>query len=479
MWQYGAIHDPSERTSSTSSKEFIWHSWNHLVEESYEVAEYWYRKAIDTPNCGGLYGMNHQAENSLSFLLVTLGRYSEAAITYRILAEKEFIPAQLQMARLYRDGLGVTQSHKMSAKWFRKAANLGSAIGQFKMGIMYSHPVRTSSKSRYAKNKFNLPYDLKKSRTWYRKAAEQNHLSAMFNLAQSYQARPDRLPADTDESESMKWFQKAAVLGDTSAMYQVGSIYYRGDTPTFSSFKKAMAWFHKAILPNQDTLHPYGHADAIYWLGVMHFYGEGIEAMPFAANFYWKKASLQNHKKAENALLTNGESIRGTSSVLGNVPAGWHENGDSCSLSRLYCACQKNDTEEVDRLLLNPRETADANKPETLCNLAKDLSTPLLVASFRGYTSIVRRLLTENNIILSVNLQKSKDGMTPLLAACQKGHTKIVKLLLDVKGIDVNLPNTLDGASGLYFACQNGLIDIVKLLLGVYVEGQMFKRNAN
>ena len=455
MWQYGVIHDPSVRIS----KESNWNSWNHLVEESYELAEYWYRKATNTPNCDGTYGKNHQAENSLSFLLVTLGRYSEAAITYQILADKDFIPAQLQMARLYRDGLGVTKSHKMSAKWFRKAANLGSSIGQYKMGMMYSH--QTAHKS-------PLSYDIKKSRKWYRKAAEQNHLSAIYILAQSYQVRPGRLAADTNEFKSMKWFQKAAMLGDTGAMYEVGSIYYRGATPKFSSFKKAMEWFHKATTPNQDTLHPYGNADAIYWLGVMNFYGEGIEAMPFAANIYWMLASLQNHKKAENALLTNGDSVRETS-VLGNVcvTAGCDENGEPCILSRLYCACQKNDTEEVDRLLLNPRENADANKQETMCNLAKDLSTPLLVASFRGYTSMVIRLLSENNIILSLNLQESKDGMTPLLAACQQGHTQIVKLLLGVKGIDVNLPNALDGASGLYFACQNGYVDIVKLLLDV------------
>ena len=99
------------------------------------------------------------------------------------------------------------------------------------------------SKSRYhPKNKFNLSYNKKKSRKWYRKAAKQNHLSAIFNLAQSYQVHPDRLPADTNVSESMKWFQKAAMLGDTGAMYEIGSIYYRGDTPKFSSFQKAMEW---------------------------------------------------------------------------------------------------------------------------------------------------------------------------------------------------------------------------------------------
>ena len=229
-----------------------------------------------------------------------------------------------------------------------------------------------------------------------------------------------------------------------------------------------VARFKKATIPNQDTLHPDGHADAMYWLGVMHLYGEGIEAMPLAANIYFKKATLQNHKKAENALLTNGDSVRETS-VLGNIcaAASCDENGEPCILSRLYCACQKNDTEEVDRLLLNPREKTDVNQQETMCNVAKDLSTPLLVASLRGYTFMVIRLLAEKNIILSINLQESKDGMTPLHAACQQGHTKIVELLLDVQGINVNVPNTLDGATGLYFACQNGFLDIVKLLLDV------------
>ena len=201
----------------------------------------------------------------------------------------------------------------------------------------------------------------------------------------------------------------------------------------------------------------------------MHFYGEGIEVMKFLAKIYWKKASLQNHQKSKNALFTNGDSVRETS-VLGNICVGvsCNENGEPCILSRLYCACQKNDTEEVDRLLLNPREKTNVNKQEIMCNFAKDRSTPLLVACFRGYTSMVIRLLTERNIILSVNVQEGvKDGMTPLLAACQQGHTTIVKHLLNIKGIDINLSNTLDGGTSLYFACQNGFFEIVKLLLNV------------
>ena len=59
---------------------------------------------------------------------------------------------------------------------------------------------------------------------WYRKAADQSHSLAQFNLAVMYAAGQG---VPRDEAQSRVWMQRSADLGDAGAQYNVGIKHHR------------------------------------------------------------------------------------------------------------------------------------------------------------------------------------------------------------------------------------------------------------
>jgi TPR repeat protein len=63
--------------------------------------------------------------------------YAKAAKLIRPLAERGNADAQTKLGDLYRRGLGVPQSFREAARWYRMAAVQGDAQGQNNLGLMY------------------------------------------------------------------------------------------------------------------------------------------------------------------------------------------------------------------------------------------------------------------------------------------------------------------------------------------------------
>lgn len=64
--------------------------------------------------------------------------YRLAAEWYRNAAEQNFIPGELKLAALYRDGRGVDRDAVQAAVWYRKAAEQGDVSAQATLGLLYS-----------------------------------------------------------------------------------------------------------------------------------------------------------------------------------------------------------------------------------------------------------------------------------------------------------------------------------------------------
>jgi TPR repeat protein len=65
--------------------------------------------------------------------------YKLAAEWYRKAAEKGFIPGELHLAALYRDGgYGFPRNMELAAAWYRKAAEQGDVTAQASLGVLYS-----------------------------------------------------------------------------------------------------------------------------------------------------------------------------------------------------------------------------------------------------------------------------------------------------------------------------------------------------
>jgi len=68
----------------------------------------------------------------------------------------------------------VKQDHAEAARWYRKAAEQGHADAQYNLGVMYE-------------NGQGVRQDHAESVRWYRKAAEQGHAEPQYNLGVMYE----------------------------------------------------------------------------------------------------------------------------------------------------------------------------------------------------------------------------------------------------------------------------------------------------
>jgi hypothetical protein len=76
----------------------------------------------------------------------------------------------------------------------------------------------------------------------YQKAAENDNIVAMYNLAICYKNEEG---TEMDLEKACYWFQKAAENGNIDAMYNLGTCYEYGEG-TEKNSEKAFYWFQKA-----------------------------------------------------------------------------------------------------------------------------------------------------------------------------------------------------------------------------------------
>ncbi len=125
---------------------------------------------------------------------------------------------------------------------------------------------------------------------WYRKAAEQGHASAQYNLGVCYE---DGQGVPRDFSEAVKWYRKAAEQGYTFAQYNLGKCYYYGWGVT-KNYSEAVKWYRKAA--------EQGYIDAQLTLGGCYENGQGVPKDYSEAVKWYRKAAEQGDTYAQNNL---------------------------------------------------------------------------------------------------------------------------------------------------------------------------------
>ena len=120
--------------------------------------------------------------------------------------------AQFRLGWMYANGKGVPQDDKEAVKWYQKSAEQGFAKAQTNLGWMYA-------------NGRGVPQDYKEAVKWFRKAAEKGHVEAQFNLGGMYALGEG---VTRDAKEGVKWFRKAAEKGHVEAQYSLGKTYEAG-----------------------------------------------------------------------------------------------------------------------------------------------------------------------------------------------------------------------------------------------------------
>ena len=223
--------------------------------------------------------------------------------------------AQFNLALMYYNGHGVTQSYTKSAKWYRLAAEQGNASAQNNLGTMYAKgegvPQDISEAMRWYKRaadqdnesviyKVNLArmyYDgdgivknYVEAAKWYRRAAEQGHIDSQYNLALMHYIGEGVLQNYT---EAAKWYRFAAEKGHAGAQNNLGHMYSKG-LGVKQNYIEAAAWYRRAA--------EQGSAIAQFNLGIKFQDGEGIPQNYNEAVKWYRRAAEQGYTGAQNNL---------------------------------------------------------------------------------------------------------------------------------------------------------------------------------
>ncbi|MGN1139251.1 MAG: tetratricopeptide repeat protein [Ruminococcus sp.] len=140
--------------------------YGNEVQENYEEAAKWFRKAAEQEDAGAQYYI-------LGYMYIwgkgVQRDYEEAAKWYRKAAEQGHAKAQCQLGEMYDYGEGVQRDYEEAAKWYRKAAEQGHEGAQHMLGNLY-------------KDGRGVRQDYKEAARWYRKATDQGNSSSRYNL---------------------------------------------------------------------------------------------------------------------------------------------------------------------------------------------------------------------------------------------------------------------------------------------------------
>jgi TPR repeat protein len=87
-------------------------------------------------------GYAQETDPDLSAHLSALAAYEKGEFTtafehWKLLADKDYLPAQYYLAVLYRDGAGVQQDYAQAQAWYERAANDGSALALHDLAVMH------------------------------------------------------------------------------------------------------------------------------------------------------------------------------------------------------------------------------------------------------------------------------------------------------------------------------------------------------
>ena len=175
---------------------------------------------LDAPVSGGQAG----AENGALTVMVggdptafakaqpVIDSYARAVTWYEAAAQQGFAPAQISLALLYDQGLGVEPDSAVARRWYRSAAEQGNVDAQFELAVIYDQGL-------------GVAVDPDQAAFWYRRAAERDDVDAQVRLAE--------LLADPgldihDPESAADWFERAAAAGDPRAKLQFAIIIDAG-----------------------------------------------------------------------------------------------------------------------------------------------------------------------------------------------------------------------------------------------------------
>ncbi len=134
---------------------------------------------------------------------------SQAAYWYRRAADQGDPGAQVDMGYLYLKGIGVKPDAAQAAKWFQRAASSGSPTGKLDLAVLYLKGIGVPQDSHLA---LTLLTDLAK----HEDARGEAYLGFLYMLG---------VGAERNARDAEHWFEKAAKHHSPEAEYAMGTLF--------------------------------------------------------------------------------------------------------------------------------------------------------------------------------------------------------------------------------------------------------------
>lgn len=163
---------------------------------------------------------------------------------------------------------------ELSIEELKILANQGDVEAQLFLGVHYSEGD-------------GIEKDYNKARSWYEKAAAQDHTTAQLVLGNMYLVGQG---VQVNFQKAKQWFEKVASNANNieqkrMAQLILGKMYYEGDFGT-NDYQKAKYWFEKSA-ENDEAL-------AKLYLGIMAYKAQGTDTNYKEAKSWFKEAAKEN-----------------------------------------------------------------------------------------------------------------------------------------------------------------------------------------
>ena len=240
------------------------------TEKDISQAMAWYRKAAEKQYIPAALDLASLCEQQQDF-----GR---AFTYYKMAAEANNTPAMVRLGHCYEEGLGTEENTTEAVSWYRKAADLNNSEAMTDLGVLYARG-------------YGVQLDDAEAMKWYQKAAALKNPAAMNGIGGMYDAGHG---VKQDPAEAMKWYRKAADLGFAPAMTNVGTLYDGGQGVARDP-AMAMTWFRKAA----DA----GDGMGMFNIGVLYETGRGVNQNIAEALTWYRRAEKAGDSNARQAAL--------------------------------------------------------------------------------------------------------------------------------------------------------------------------------
>lgn len=154
-------------------------------------------------------------------------------------AESGEIEAQLLLAGMYQNGVGVLKDDTAAVQWYSKAADLGSVEAKYTLAQRYRNGVGVDRAGKNPQLAF----------AYAKNAAELGHPIAQYILGKMYL---DGDGVDSNIALGLQWITTSAEQGNAIAQSHLGEMYMQGSYGQVKEWSKAVEWLKLASTTLKD-----------------------------------------------------------------------------------------------------------------------------------------------------------------------------------------------------------------------------------